>query len=179
MCDLKDGLVFYEWGEPCGDPQYRQNRREENCKVGKCNLNGEKVQNRLMTAGRPIEMPWTAYLEQLKEQCDGCAIVSLSGAVCGTQGEFSNPNAEIQFWPTLFQRPEETKINGVKFNGQKMFVIRAEEDYIVAHRDNRVVIMQKANTVLVVAHANTEKFRPRDINTEVGRVVSTFLSLNV
>jgi profilin len=122
-------------------------------------------------------MSWNAYLAELKTRSTGCAIISLQGAVCGTEGTWKAQQAEVSSYPSLIAPNSPAQTNGVKYNGEKFFLNLATDDTIVAQKGKTAIVLQKAKTVLVAAFAETDKFVVGDVSAAVAKVVAQLVSV--
>ena len=75
---------------------------------------------------------WAAYLPPVASVTDGCAIISLQGARCGTQGKWQASTAEEQNYAALLNDPASAQSKGLTYGGKKYIITRALDDTIMA-----------------------------------------------
>ena len=90
---------------------------------------------------------WDGYAEVMDPTCDGCAIVSLEGALCCQHGTFQADADELIEWGQLVQNPALCRQIGLSYGGKKLFVTSYSDKVIIARRDNLVVQLVAGNTV--------------------------------
>ena len=95
---------------------------------------------------------WEAYLPPVAAVTDGCAIISLQGARCGTKGSWKASTQEEQNYAALLLDPNSAQSKGLTYGGKKYIITRALEDTIMAQLGKNGLVLQKSKTVLVAGH---------------------------
>lgn len=95
---------------------------------------------------------WEAYLPPVEAVTNGCAIISLQGARCGTKGKWAASTAEEQNYAAIASNPSTAGQRGVTYGGKKYIITRAVDDTVMAQLGKEGLVIQKAKTVLVAGH---------------------------
>jgi hypothetical protein len=95
---------------------------------------------------------WDAYLTEVGYVAADSAIISLTGARCGTAGKWGATQAEEGSYANLLKDIESAQAKGLTYGGKKFIITRAIDDTILAQLGKEGLVIQKSVSVLVVAH---------------------------
>ena len=95
---------------------------------------------------------WEAYLTPVAQVTNGCAIISLQGARCGTKGSWKATTAEEQNYAAILNNISTAGQRPLTYGGKKYIITRALEDTIMAQLGKNGLVLQKSKTVLVAGH---------------------------
>lgn len=103
------------------------------------------------------EMSWAKYLEDVKDVSSGCAVISLQGAVCVTEGLWEALPSENLAFADLFKVEDISTIIELHYNEQEFSVITSSHDQIVAISNEEKLILQKGELVFIAAIAKLDR----------------------
>lgn len=123
-------------------------------------------------------MSWEGYLEQIGEPADGSAILTLTGNEHAVKGNWKATNDEEVIISKIFLKPNEFSSKDINYNGKKFYIVRDEEDIIVAQGQNEGIILQKSKTAIIGAHFNGNFTTAGNVCEDLDKIVQKLKKSN-
>ena len=100
---------------------------------------------------------WDAYAAYFNGFAESAAIVSKDGALCGKYGPWAATQADLSGYAAICKAMSMSL--PLTYKGVKFIINRCADDSIFGMKGKEALVLQKTNTLIVVAHCN-EKFAP-------------------
>ena len=121
---------------------------------------------------------WEAYLPPVAQVTNGCAIISLQGARCGTKGSWKATTAEEQNYAAILNNISTAGQRPLTYGGKKYIITRAIDDTVMAQLGKEGLVLQKSKTVLVAGHFGEGQVMGA-VSAQVAKVVGQLTQNNV
>ena len=102
---------------------------------------------------------WDAYVAYFNGYAESAAIVSKDGALCGKFGSWSATQSDMSGYAAICRDIEHGGSLPLTYKGVRYIINRCADDTCFGMKGKEGLVLQKTNTLIVVAHVN-EKYAP-------------------